>query len=241
MDTNRIYSFVLDIPIYDNAQADRLGARWDGKDKVWRIDCTARHASTSCAKWNPRVYLSIPAGESNRVKKEGAKWDSKRRQWYIDHHLIPYAHLETWLPRKGRRPSAPSTSKAGKKKAPTISKQAKPPAHMKPSRPVSDRKEMPPKKRARAGNAAAAATLRITHDMTVSQLKDECRLRGVRGFSNKPKDWLLHQLGVGTVWEGALASASANDDDEDDGFYNAQLPPHVAMAIRDQDHYYRQW
>mmetsp|Transcript_30717 Transcript_30717/g.74379 ORF Transcript_30717/g.74379 Transcript_30717/m.74379 type:complete len:149 (-) Transcript_30717:116-562(-) len=54
-------------------------------------------------------------------------------------------------------------------------------------RPASDRKDIPPAKRARAGNAAAEATLRITDDMTVSQLKDECRLCGIHGFQTNQR------------------------------------------------------
>ena len=41
----------------------------------------------------------------------------------------------------------------------------------------------------------------VSSNMTLSQLQKECRYRGVRGFSNKKKDWLLDTLGLGTVWQ----------------------------------------
>lgn len=51
------------------------------------------------------------------------------------------------------------------------------------------------------GNAKAAARLRISEAMTVSQLQQECKFRGIRGFSAKTKDRLLLELGVGSFWQ----------------------------------------
>ena len=55
--------------------------------------------------------------------------------------------------------------------------------------------------KARAGNAKDATRLRISETMTVPQLQQECKFRGIKGFSAKTKDWLLGQLGVGSVWQ----------------------------------------
>eukprot|EP00977_Amphora_coffeiformis_P020385 scaffold8204_cov177-Amphora_coffeaeformis.AAC.3 len=50
------------------------------------------------------------------------------------------------------------------------------------------------------GNAQAATTLRISEAMTVRQLKEECKLRGIRKYSGLTKHTMLDLLGVGTVW-----------------------------------------
>ena len=51
------------------------------------------------------------------------------------------------------------------------------------------------------GNAQDATTLRISDAMTVGQLQEECRTRGISGYSGKNKDYLLEQLGAGSIWQ----------------------------------------
>ena len=72
------------------------------------------------------------------------------------------------------------------------------------------RKQPPPSSSARKGNAEEATALRINDDMTVWQLQNECRCRGVQGFSNKNKAWLLDQLVVGSVWQSVSSASSSN-------------------------------
>lgn len=68
-----------------------------------------------------------------------------------------------------------------------------------------------PKKSRARGNAHAATLPRINPAMTVSQLQDECRFRKVTGHSGKNKDWLLQQLGIGTVWQSQKQASTVNE------------------------------
>ena len=64
----------------------------------------------------------------------------------------------------------------------------------------SNKKESPTSARKKWGNAQVAATLRISESMTIRQLQEECKLRGIRNYSGLNKNALLDLLGVGTIW-----------------------------------------
>ena len=51
------------------------------------------------------------------------------------------------------------------------------------------------------GSAKEATTLKVSESLTIPQLQEECKFRGIRGFSGKNKEWLLDELGYGTVWQ----------------------------------------
>lgn len=180
-----IYRFDVNVPFLEKDEAKQLGAKWDNRNRVWYFNGTVHFARESLKKWTPRVYLKVPYAEKDEAKDNyNAKWDSRRKQWYLDVRDLwwhgGWTNIERWLPPSPiiAEPDLPRLSSAKKKPPPS----------------------------ARAGVTKGNATLRISDCMTVSQLKDECRYRGITGFSNKNKAWLLDQLVVDSVWQSVSSS-----------------------------------
>jgi Domain of unknown function (DUF5710) len=210
----RVY---LDVPFDEKNAAKKEGAKWDNRRRRWYIDhhmipyaqvemwlstTKSRLKATSTSR-NTQTNKNISA--SNVALSIGNGGGSVNVT-YTTIHVEPKKASATGKKKTSQLPKKKSQSPKTKSQATTNIKPTPPtgPAHTKTKREVPS-----PKGRARAGNAKAATALRISEDMTVSQLQDECRLRGVRGFSNKTKDWLLEQLVVGSIWDSASSAASS--------------------------------
>lgn len=82
---------------------------------------------------------------------------------------------------------------------------------------------------------------RISSTMTVKQLQEECIFRGVKGHYGKSKNWLLEQLGVGSLWhsqnqpagqEKGKPRTSASISNSSKDFEWSQLPRvHMVMTL----------
>ncbi|CAB9510019.1 Domain of unknown function (DUF1738) [Seminavis robusta] len=166
--------FYLDCPYEEKDQVKALGAQWDGSAKQWFVPRKHYTNLTKFSHWIPhngRLYLICPFDEKDQAKEAGAKWDPQAKAWYV---------LGPFTAKKMKQFSNWFTDEGSAKSDNT------PPAKPKASS---------------RGNADDAATLKISDSMTVSQLQEECKTRGIKGLSGKNKDWLLEQLGVGSTWQ----------------------------------------
>jgi hypothetical protein len=202
------YNFVLDVPFKEKDEVKRLGARWNGKEKVWYYEGTTEDAASSFGRWTPRLYLDVPYDDKDYAKNQGAQWDLYFKKWYIEGPVLyDVDSFGDWLP----PPSCPSSSHSPdryesrvKTESPQRSIKTEAAYH---SALKQSPKKAPPKK-AGSGNSKDATVLRISDAMTIPQLKEECQFRGIKGFSGKTKDWLLEQLGDGSIWQSAKVKGS---------------------------------
>jgi hypothetical protein len=190
--TEKQHTTYLDCPFEEKEDAKSKGAQWDQFTSKWFVPQDLYFMIHDFNRWYPngRVYLDCPYEEKDDAKAAGAKWDSRVKAWYItittSKNSSSAAKFSRWLPAMTMtRPDYTSSysSPPQKKQKTAISSISR-------------------------GNAQDAATLRISDLMTVSQLQEECRLRQIKGFSNKSKDWLLEQLGVGSIWQSAKTAQS---------------------------------
>jgi hypothetical protein len=174
--------YILDCPFDEKKEAKSLGAKWDGKHmKKWYVPQELSNQIHKFPKrWNPKLYLSCTFEEKDHVKKAGAKWDRHEKRWYITQNQKA-TKFAKWLVGRASAVASPAPSYA---------------SHS------STQYDSGPTSR---GNAEMAKLPMISSKMTLSQLQEECRYRGVRGFSNKKKDWLLDTLGLGTIWQSERA------------------------------------
>ena len=170
--------YILDCPFDEKKEAKSLGAKWDGKHmKKWYVPQELSNQIHKFPKrWNPKLYLSCTFEEKDHVKKAGAKWDRHEKRWYITPNQKA-TKFAKWLVGRASAVASPAPSYA---------------SHS------STQYDSGPTSR---GNAEMAKLPMISSKMTLSQLQEECRYRGVRGFSNKRKDWLLDTLGLETIWQ----------------------------------------
>ena len=171
--------YYLDCPFSEKDDAKGLGAQWDSDAKLWFVPPVHYANMHQFNRWYPnqRLYLDCPYSDKDEAKEAGAKWDPDVRAWHVAAATKSLVKFRKWLP-ETEQPEAIVVSSAPK-------------PHQKPSPSVK-----------RRGNAQEAATLRVSDSMTVAQLQDEFRHRGLTGgVSGKSKTWLLEQLGVGSVWQ----------------------------------------
>jgi Domain of unknown function (DUF5710) len=170
--------FYLDCPFSDKEEAKALGAKWDEDAKRWFVPLTVYSSLHKFNKWipsNSRMYLMCPFDEKDMAKEAGAKWDYEARAWYVQGPFTSskLKKFSRWLMDDHTAPDRTKSSSPGKKQAKVSSR----------------------------GNASDATTLKVSDNMTVNQLQEECKLRGIKGLSGKNKDWLLDQLGAGSTWQ----------------------------------------
>jgi hypothetical protein len=213
MSTIKEGCFHLDNPFEENDEAKSLGAKWGGKYiRKWYVPQElSNQIHKFPSRWNPKLYLKCPYKEKDQAKQAGAKWDKDVRRWYItpNENTIKFTK---WLiggaQHLARMPttvaSTPALTPTYASSPPSIQYETVPTSLSTLPSPQSDRGPT------RRGNAEMAKLLRINPNMTVSQLKVECRHRGVGGVSNKNKDWLLDKLGLGTTWESERASTNSS-------------------------------
>ncbi|CAJ1946591.1 unnamed protein product [Cylindrotheca closterium] len=171
--------YFLDCPFEEKDKVKALGAKWNGGQRSWYVPVELYSQIAIFNSWTPkgRIFLQVPYKDKDAAKANGARWDATVKSWYCI-KLSP--KLKQWAsigaPSKQQPvPASPSirTPSPAKSKAKTS---------------------------AQRGNAEQASRIQISDILTVSQLQDECRHRGIKGLSGKSKTWLLDQLGVGTVW-----------------------------------------
>jgi hypothetical protein len=169
-------------PFSDKDQVKSLGAKWDASAKKWFVPAHLYATIEQFNPWRPanKVFLNCPFHEKEDVKKAGAKWDANVKRWFISSDTSS-AKFSKWLQVSSAASTTTTTTTATSSPSPAV-----------------------PKPR---GNAQDATLLRINENMTIPQLQTECRCRGIKGMSGKNKDWLLEQLGVGTVWQSVVQDA----------------------------------
>lgn len=172
-----------------------------------------------------RYYLDCPISEENDAMSLGALWDADLLQCFVPPAAYPtISQFNRWAPLGRFYLNCPFKEKDAAKQAGAIwdpkckawyvdscankselQKVAKwLPAHDARNTIVSKTKPI-------KGNASDATKLRISNNMTVPQLQEECKLRGIKGFSSKNKEELLDQLQVGSIWQTmSLNSAARN-------------------------------
>jgi len=180
--SGRLY---LDCPFEEKEDAKSLGARWDAKTKQWYVPEGAPAVSIF-HRWLPRAYLDCTYDDKDQVKGLGAKWDASARRWFVPEGFS-LNKFKKWIHQQSTSPSNQKNGPLGIAKA-------------------------PPASGARKKNTTAATLPRVTGDMTVAQLKDECLARdpSVTGLSGKSKSWLLDHLQVGSVWIHQQQQATAS-------------------------------
>ena len=204
MSDDDIIVYYLDCPFAEKDHAKALGAQFDGSSRRWFVPAHHYPIIHRFNRWRPfgnRVYLDCPYSEKDKAKQAGAKWDPTVKAWYATvqkNKQVP-AKFRKWLTDEDEHGSSVSVN-------PDVAYSAASPTQKKTkAKPAKVKEQATPAASASAakkrGNANDAATLRITDNMTVSQLQDECRLRGIKGISGKTKDWLLEILGVGSIWQ----------------------------------------
>jgi len=172
--------YLLDCPYEEKDDAKSLGAKWHSGERSWYVPVELYNQIASFNQWTPngRIFLNVPKKDKDVAKANGARWDATVKLWYCTKLS---AKLKKW---------------AGANASPL-------PSSSSSSSPEKSKK----KSSAQRGNAEQASRMQISDTMTVSQLQDECRHRGIKGFSGQNKTWLLDQLGVGTVWLSHPSSA----------------------------------
>jgi Domain of unknown function (DUF5710) len=175
-ETNK--KFYLDCPFSDKEEVKALGAKWDDTVKHWFVPLSLYSSLPKFNHWiplNSRLYLMCPFDEKDEAKAAGAKWDSEIMAWYVQGPFTSgkLKKFSKWLTGRHSTPDRIKSSSPRKKQA----------------------------KVSLRGNASDAATLKVSDSMTVSQLQEECKIRGIKGLSGKNKDWFLEQLGVGSTWQ----------------------------------------
>ena len=212
MSNNFVHRFILDVPFREKNDAKSMGFTWNRQDKHWYHEGSPSNRDISLfMRWNPRVYLHVPYEEKDLAKRRGASWDPHRKQWFIENELL--YEMDSFMPwfSPFKKVTASAAVTTPKKRTSSISKPSKPSAS---SQPPTKKKKL---NATRIGNSKDATALRITDFMTVPQLQDECRFRGIRGFSGKSKAWLLETLHVGSVWK------SVNDNNRQSTFASASF------------------
>lgn len=164
-------------------EVKRLGALWDASQRQWYIA-----PETPCrifAKWLTKAYLDCPYADKDQVKRLGAKWDASVKRWYVPKTVQDDTVFAPWL----GQPVKPTT--------------------MATTKPTKTTVASPKNKKTNSKTAEVAvvvvnkATLpRISADMTVKQLHEECLARNpaIKGVGSKDKTWLLNHLQMGSVW-----------------------------------------
>lgn len=178
--------YYLDCPFEEKDQVKSPGARWDATARKWFVPLALYPHIDRFNRWTPngKIYLDCPYEERDQAKKAGAVWDGVLQRWCV-------------FPTK--------TGKAMKKFSKWLSVDPSDAVAMFSS---TTKSNVTPTKLStttsasrRRGNAADAALLRINENMTVGQLQEECKFRGIKGLSGKNKDWLLEQLEIGSIWQ----------------------------------------
>ena len=206
----------IDCPFQDKDAVKKEGAKWDFRGKKWYIPTNLWTDIERFNKWKPngRIYLDCPFSDKDRAKRKGARWDGSVMKWYfVPSKTKTERDFQEWL----HDDDAPAPPK--KKKAPVTT-----PKKTKASEKASSHSSQ--KKRTTAINTndsclemeaatpviSIAALPRINTDMTIAQLQQECRAHdpGIKGISNKSKQWLVDHLGIGSVWISAGASTSSS-------------------------------
>ena len=173
--------YYLDCPFEEKDDAKSIGARWDKDARKWFVPSEFYPMLEQFNRWKPngKVYLDAPYEDRENVKKAGANWDPIVKKWYVSTKAGKVAKkYSKWLT------VDPSDSVEEGLSCQASSPNSKPKAAAR-----------------RRGNAADATLLRINENMTVAQLQEECKYRGIKGLSGKNKDWLLEQLEVGSIWQ----------------------------------------
>jgi hypothetical protein len=209
--------YYLNCPYAEKDQAKTLGARWDKQKQQWYVPNEKLTNIDDFNRWRPngKVFLDCSFQEDKLAKNAGALWDPAIGRWYVTSQTgdIP-TKFHRWL---RIHPSQEHNEVRGIHGGGLWST-----VHA-----VDDSSEddddyfsymsvgypgdfcsarvstsiSPPKKRKVKGNAKDDSTLRISEAMTVPQLQQECKFRGIKGFSAKSKDWLLNELEVGSIWQ----------------------------------------
>jgi Domain of unknown function (DUF5710) len=172
--------YYLDCSFDDKDEVKALGANWDPAAKKWFVPPERFESITVFNRWQPRhrIFLNCTFEEKDQVKASGGKWDSEVKHWYITPTQLANQTFSQWLPKPSPSSSEPKEKKQQQQSA------------------------------SRRGNAEDASALKISDRMTVNQLQNECKHRGIKGSSGKAKDWLLEHLGEGTKWLSADASTA---------------------------------
>lgn len=222
MSSAGLVRYYLDCPYEEKEHAKALGACWDRKSKKWYVPREKLPNLDDFNRWCPngRFYLDCPFDERHEARSYGAQWDQDVGRWYVP--ATDYGNLEDfhrWLrvdPFQGFGAPYSAPRRVSGNHHPVYDSedfdemndgyaysdylhQEDYPAGF--TREASMRTASPPKKQKTKGSAADATTLRINDTMTVQQLQQECKHRGIKGFSGKNKDWLLDQLEVGSIWQ----------------------------------------
>ena len=184
--------------------AKKAGARWDGHEKKWYVPVSLLHKMEVFNEWKPRgrMYLDCPFPDKDRAKKMGAKWDGECKKWFFfPSKSRKEEDFREWLPSSvSSSGTSASNNNSKEKKTPKKQKEKASTAKMKESTPTPKKVA----KGAKVSHTPTASSLlpRINTDMTIGELREECRKRdpSVKGVSNKNKQLLLAHLGLGTVW-----------------------------------------
>lgn len=158
--------------------------------------------------------LDCPFSDKDQVKELGAKWDGKQKNWYVPKEkLDSIRDFQQWKPKLYL--DCPYDEKDEAKQAGAkwdrdakkwyITHQQKLEKFTKWHSIAS------PSAKSKRGNAKGAAQLRISSEMTVGQLQEECRFRQMSGISRKKKEWLLEELGIGSIWQSASSTSTSKN------------------------------
>jgi hypothetical protein len=183
-ETAPLRTIYLDCPFVERGLAKARGAQWDEGEKQWWVPPHLYPQLEEFNAWRPdgKVYLVCSFDQNDQVKQAGAKWDRQVKRWYVAVQRMAAvpAKFSPWLLSSTAAAALPKNLKS------------------------------PLPKTSKRGHASDAAILRVNENMTVDQLREECRVRHMKGFSGQSKGWLLEQLGVGTVWLAASHTGASN-------------------------------
>lgn len=212
--------YYLNCPYEEKDQAKSLGARWDKQKHQWYVPNDKFASIDNFNRWCPngKVFLQCSFRDDHLARSAGAQWDKVAGRWCVPTQTgeIP-VRFHRWLP--DRLSSYGNVADGGHYGQPRSvvhnvddsSEEednymfsyvtATYPEDFCSSQEASTSPSSSPKKRNAKGCAKDATTLRISEAMTVPQLQQECKFRGIKGFSGKAKGWLLNELEVGSIWQ----------------------------------------
>ena len=205
----------LDCSFDDNQNVKRMGGRWDRIQRKWYIPEGV--PVSKFHRWLPRRYLDCAYEEKDRVKALGAKWDGTAKFWYVPETIVSLRKFDPWIfaneeEKQNHPPVAvfpeargsqvhmtPKRTKDRKATQPTKAKTERPPVVSIPMN-VRSNIQRAPKNHGVGGSKATLP--RISADMTVPQLREECLARNpaMKGLGSKTKPWLLDHLGIASAW-----------------------------------------
>ncbi|MDR2925502.1 MAG: DUF5710 domain-containing protein [Azoarcus sp.] len=115
----------IDVPFRENAEAKKLGAKWDRARQSWFVPAsvgkdafsrwlrpeplTKTPATAREAAARKRIWLAVPYDERTEAAAAGARWDRHAKSWYASKKADMQA-VARWLPENAAHEQAPAMS-----------------------------------------------------------------------------------------------------------------------------------